>query len=77
MTEAETKTKLRVTQGFLDTYEDLKKNDAGWTNIERIQVQDFGENQARNTFDFIMDMLNRVERREEYFKEEKRSKQIQ
>ena len=67
--EAETKTKLRITQGFLDTYEDLRKNASDWTNLERVQVTDFGELLHKNTFDCIMDMLNRVEKREEFFKD--------
>ena len=74
--ENQDKTKLMINDGFLNTYEDLKKNDPEWKQIEIVRTMSWGEERNVNTFQAITDMRNRLEEREEVFKEKKKDLQI-
>ena len=65
-----------INDGFLNTYEDLKKNDPEWKQIEIVRTMSWGEERNVNTFQAITDMRNRLEEREEVFKEKKKDLQI-
>ena len=75
LTENQVKTKLMVNDGFLSTYDDLRKNDPNWTTIKRVKLRREDTNTVP-LFDLITTMRTRLEERERHFQEVKKDEQI-
>ena len=74
MEERMTKTKLKIAEILLSTFENIKKTDKDWRNVNLVRVNDFGDPVDKDMFETIMTILTRVQDREEIFKDEKKNK---
>ena len=61
LTESETRTRMMINDGFLNTYEDMRKNDPDWTTIETLRVNDGEKERNWRLFDIITMMRTRLE----------------
>ena len=68
LTENQVKTKIMVNDGFLSTYDDLRKNDPNWTTIKRVRLRREDANTVL-LFDMITNMRSKLEERERHFQE--------
>ena len=76
LTESEVKTRLMINDGFINTYDDLRKNDPDWTTIEKIKVNYGDRENLVRIFEIITTIRNRLEVREEHFKQIRKDDQI-
>ena len=76
LTESETRTRMMINDGFLNTYENMRKDDPDWTTIETLTITNGERDEEWRLFDIITKMRNRLEGREEHFRQIRKDQQI-